>query len=156
MKKRNFPLPVGCEAEIAKYYDVNSATTRKNPPIAWLPPETIFLSEYGISSDIWSFGILLWEIFSFGEAPYHTNTAKEIEGHIRQLKCLEQPDCCPGAIYNLMLSTWHKNSRQRPTIMKVRNKIEELYEGIAKVDMTQPADTSYIVLEPNDYNEVNF
>lgn len=34
-----------------------------------------------------------------GEAPYHTNTAKEIEGHIRQLKCLEQPDCCPGAMY---------------------------------------------------------
>lgn len=123
----------------------------KSPPIAWLAPETVFLSEYGFSSEVWSYGILLWEVFSFGETPYQNKNRKEVEEEIRNLKYLEQPASCPGAVFSIMLSTWHKNSRQRPSMSEVIRKLDELYDDIVKVDMKKPSDSSYVVIEPNEY-----
>ncbi|XP_071841884.1 uncharacterized protein [Apostichopus japonicus] len=72
---------------------------KERPPIAWMPPETIFMQEYYQASDVWGYAVLLWELFSFGEIPLARVSDSEIEKQIRGGFVL-QPLCCPGAVRN--------------------------------------------------------
>ncbi|KAJ8035061.1 Fibroblast growth factor receptor 1 [Holothuria leucospilota] len=94
-----------CECKLYDIYPTEMAMTRINyllqkddPPVAWIAAETIFLQEYQKSSDVWSFAVLLWELFSLGGTPFARNTREEIERKIREGVVLEQPLCCPGAM----------------------------------------------------------
>ncbi|PIK58964.1 Tyrosine-protein kinase transmembrane receptor Ror, partial [Apostichopus japonicus] len=98
----------------------------RNPPIGWLPPESVFMNQYDSISDIWSYGVLLWEIFSFGEVPYKTESKNEIEEHIRQSDLLPRPLYCPSAMFDIMLSTWTQTRETRPMISEVRSKLDEI------------------------------
>ncbi|KAJ8050797.1 Tyrosine-protein kinase transmembrane receptor Ror [Holothuria leucospilota] len=71
---------------------------RKSPPLAWLPPEAVFLRQYFLQSDVWSFAVVLWEIYSLGDIPYKGLTTEEIENEIRNERCLSQPVNCPGGV----------------------------------------------------------
>ncbi|XP_071853302.1 uncharacterized protein [Apostichopus japonicus] len=71
---------------------------KKNAPLAWLPPESIFFRQYCEKSDVWSLSVALWEIFSLGETPYSGLSGDEIESHIRNGSYLSQPMSCPGTM----------------------------------------------------------
>ncbi|XP_071852208.1 tyrosine kinase receptor Cad96Ca-like isoform X1 [Apostichopus japonicus] len=88
-----------------------------DPPVPWLAPETIFLGEYHISSDVWSYGTVLWELFARGEYPYAQLSPNEIEIEVRKGVCLRQPPLCPGKIfrYSVMLRSWTTMVKKRPT-----------------------------------------
>ncbi|KAJ8035170.1 Muscle, skeletal receptor tyrosine protein kinase [Holothuria leucospilota] len=94
-----------CECKLYEIYPTEMAMTRitylmgkDDPPVAWMAVETIFLQEYQTSSDVWSFAVLLWELFSLGDVPFARNTKEEIEQKIRDGVVLTQPLFCPGAI----------------------------------------------------------
>ncbi|TRY81334.1 hypothetical protein DNTS_029760 [Danionella cerebrum] len=85
-------------------------------PLKWMAPESIFDKLYTSQSDVWSFGVLLWEIFSLGASPYPGIQIDE--DFCRRLKDgtrMRAPDNASPEIYGIMLACWHGEPRQRPT-----------------------------------------
>ncbi|KAJ8042679.1 Tyrosine-protein kinase transmembrane receptor Ror [Holothuria leucospilota] len=105
-----------------------------DPPTAWLPPETIFLDKYEKSSDVWAYGVLLWELFSSGLIPYQFKQSKEIEDEIRDMKLLPQPNHCSRASFDIMLSTWNKNPELRPSFAELQHQIRSLPESFFETE----------------------
>lgn len=83
-------------------------------PIRWMPPEAILYAKFTTQSDIWSFGIVLWEIFSFGIQPYFSMTNEEVVQHVRGGNVMNCPEGCPAEIYDLMVDCWVMEPTERP------------------------------------------
>lgn len=94
-------------------------------PIRWMPPEAIMYAKFTTQSDVWSFGVVLWEIFSFGIQPYCSLTNEEVVQHVRDGNVLSCPDGCPQELYDLILDCWTMEPSERPTAA-------ELHGGLAR------------------------
>lgn len=88
-------------------------------PIRWMPPEAILYAKFTIQSDIWSFGVVLWEIFSFGIQPYFSMTNEEVVHHVRDGNVMNCPEGCPQEIYDLMIDCWAMETSERPTASEI-------------------------------------
>ena len=64
-------------------------------PLRWMPPEAIVYSTFSPQSDVWSFGIVLWEVFSYGMQPYFGMSNEEVVKYVRDSKVLQRPEGCP-------------------------------------------------------------
>ncbi|XP_066140981.1 activated Cdc42 kinase-like [Euwallacea fornicatus] len=97
------------------YYQTNFNVNLKLP-IAWCAPECISYLRFTTASDVWAFGVTLWEMFSYGFQPWAALTGQQILEAIDEpnFQRLEQPDCCPLDHYNLMLDCWRHEPAQRP------------------------------------------
>ena len=93
-------------------------------PIRWMPPEAIVFSKFTTQSDIWSFGIVLWELFSSGAQPYYTLSNEEVVDYVTSEKVLRCPVDCPSELYDLMLDCWATNPDERPTASDVRQGLQ--------------------------------
>ncbi|XP_076338482.1 ephrin type-A receptor 4a-like [Tachypleus tridentatus] len=103
--------------------------TERNLPIRWYSPESINLGKFSHKSDVWSFGVTLWEMFSFGENPQIDGVKdNELAEALNQGKRLCCPKNCPVYVYRLMLSCWQGESQERPDFSSIRNQIEDLKE----------------------------
>lgn len=94
-------------------------------PIRWMPPEAILYSKFTTQSDIWSFGVVLWEIFSFGIQPYFSMTNEEVVHHVRGGSVMNCPEGCPSEIYDLMVDCWVMDPTERP-------RANEIYIGLQR------------------------
>lgn len=94
-------------------------------PIRWMPPEAILYAKFTVESDIWSFGVVLWEIFSFGIQPYFSMTNEEVVHHVRSGNVMNCPENCPQVIYDLMLDCWVMEPTGRP-------KAGEIHAGLQR------------------------
>lgn len=97
-------------------------------PIRWMPPESLNKSLFTSASDVWSFGIVLWEIWTLGIIPYPGMTDDEVVSRINQWYRLYKPHECPSEIYNIMTLCWKEYYRARPRFSQIANKIKDLYE----------------------------
>ena len=88
-------------------------------PVRWMPPESLLYGRYNQQSDVWSFGVCLWEIFNYGGQPYSGCTNPEAIEMIRDRQLLLIPDECPQRAYALMLECWHELPMQRPTFTDI-------------------------------------
>jgi len=88
-------------------------------PVKWTAPEAIEKKEFSAKSDVWSFGILLWEIFSFGRNPYPRIPTDQVLTKVLANYRMDIPDNCPQNIYLLMKSCWEKDPRRRPSFEKI-------------------------------------
>ncbi|XP_041444188.1 tyrosine-protein kinase Fes/Fps [Xenopus laevis] len=86
----------------------------KQIPIKWTAPEALNYGRYSSESDVWSFGILLWEAFSLGSVPYAAMTNQQTREAIEQGVRLLVPDNCPDEVYSLMLRCWEYDPKKRP------------------------------------------
>uniref|UniRef100_A0A8D0WW35 Ephrin type-B receptor 6 n=1 Tax=Sus scrofa TaxID=9823 RepID=A0A8D0WW35_PIG len=82
--------------------------------LRWAAPEVIAHGKYTTSSDVWSFGIVMWEVMSYGERPYWDMSDQEVLNAIEQEFRLPPPPGCPPGLHLLMLDTWQKERTQRP------------------------------------------
>ncbi|XP_065196571.1 ephrin type-B receptor 1-B-like [Sycon ciliatum] len=113
-------------------------------PIRWTAPEAIQFRKFTTASDVWSFGILLWEIMSYGERPYWDWGNSKVMDAITQHKYrLPPPSGCPTIVHALMLECWNKDRTQRPTFPQIRTKIERLLEGQLQVENVHTANVSH-------------
>uniref|UniRef100_A0A8C9SWW3 Discoidin domain-containing receptor 2 n=1 Tax=Scleropages formosus TaxID=113540 RepID=A0A8C9SWW3_SCLFO len=96
-------------------------------PIRWMAWESILLGKFTTASDVWAFGVTLWETFTLcKEQPYSQlsdeqvieNTGEFFRDQQRQIY-LPQPACCPDPIYKLMLSCWQRNTNERPSFQEI-------------------------------------
>ena len=83
-------------------------------PIRWTSPEAIIYRKFTCSSDIWSFGVLAWEVLNYGERPYWNWTNQDVLKTIEKCYRLPVPNNCPEFIYNLMIKCWNIDRLKRP------------------------------------------
>ncbi|XP_049843723.1 activated Cdc42 kinase-like isoform X6 [Schistocerca gregaria] len=97
------------------YYQTNFNVNLKLP-IAWCAPECISYLRFTSASDVWAYGVTLWEIFSYGFQPWAALTGHQILEAIDEpnFQRLEQPDCCPKEYFNVMLKCWQHDPGKRP------------------------------------------
>ncbi|KAM3967419.1 SH2 ankyrin repeat kinase [Aphomia sociella] len=88
-------------------------------PIKWYAPESYNYGTFSHASDVWSYGITLWEMFSLGNQPYGEMRGAEAIQLVESGQRLERPSKCPDEIYNVMLDCWAYNPDQRPTFTKL-------------------------------------
>ena len=102
-----------------KYY-----TIEKGTPLAikWTAPEgyTRTSNRLSIKSDVWSFGILLWELVTKGSLPYPNMTNQQVREAVTQGYCMPEPEDCPKPFYQIMLDCWKLNDDERPTFNNIQ------------------------------------
>lgn len=74
--------------------------------IRWMSPESLIDGIFNSQSDVWGFGVLMWEIMSLGQQPYFTKTNIEVVDYLRVGGRLPKPFNCPATLYELMLRCW--------------------------------------------------
>ncbi|XP_015905981.1 tyrosine-protein kinase Src42A [Parasteatoda tepidariorum] len=96
-------------------------------PIKWTAPEAANYSKFSIKSDVWSFGILLTELVTYGRIPYPGMTNAEVLHQVEHGYRMPCPPGCPPALYEIMLETWHKDPMKRPTFETLQWKLEDFF-----------------------------
>ncbi|XP_063311337.1 muscle, skeletal receptor tyrosine-protein kinase [Pelobates fuscus] len=109
----------------ADYYKANENDAI---PIRWMPPESIFYNRYTTESDVWAYGVVLWEIFSYGMQPYYGMAHEEVIYYVRDGNVLSCPENCPLELYNLMRLCWSKMPSDRPSFACIHRILERMYE----------------------------
>ena len=94
-------------------------------PIRWMPPEAILYCKFSTQSDIWSFGIVLWEIFAGGAQPYYTLSNEEVVDYVTEKNVLQCPIGCPRLLYELMVDCWEFNPESRPKASEVHTRLQD-------------------------------
>ncbi|TGZ71661.1 hypothetical protein CRM22_002516 [Opisthorchis felineus] len=89
-------------------------------PIRWLAIETLQDSIYSHKTDVWSYGVTLWEIFTFGRRPYEEVETKDIKDHVMKGGRLTQPDICTLDVYMVMVRCWIEDAVSRPTFVELQ------------------------------------
>ncbi|KAG1668497.1 Tyrosine-protein kinase transmembrane receptor Ror2 [Nymphon striatum] len=102
-------------------------------PIRWMPLESILYNKYTVESDIWAFGIILWEIFSFAMQPYYGMTHEEVVKYIKHGNILQCPDNTPRAVYELMKSCWHRKPTNRPCFKSTLRTLKVIHDDLLKL-----------------------
>ena len=114
-------------------------------PVRWMPPESLLYGRFTIKSDVWSYGVLMWEIFTFSTQPYFGASNQEVIDNIRGLVLLECPSLCTQEIYDIMLECWEKMPIKRPHIGKILESLETLQQN--NVTVVKDID-NYVNLQP--------
>lgn len=96
-------------------------------PIRWLPPESITYNKFTLDTDIFSYGVLLWEAFSGAQLPYAGFSNQEVIEMVRSRQLLACPNNCPPRIYSLMMECWHETPDKRPSAKEVHQKMRAWY-----------------------------
>uniref|UniRef100_A0A8C9WH52 Mast/stem cell growth factor receptor n=1 Tax=Scleropages formosus TaxID=113540 RepID=A0A8C9WH52_SCLFO len=95
-------------------------------PVKWMSPESIFECVYTFESDVWSYGILLWEIFSLGSSPYpRMPVDSKFYKMIKEGYRMKEPEFAPSKMYEIMMSCWDADPVKRPSFGKIVDKIEQ-------------------------------
>lgn len=100
----------------SEYYQISGTSTTATSmvlPIRWMAPESYYDSVWDAASDVWMFGVLLWEIFSSADLPWNDLPDASIMPHIRERGKLVSPPGCPEDIYLLMLDCWKLDPSRR-------------------------------------------
>ncbi|XP_075146323.1 C-terminal Src kinase [Haematobia irritans] len=100
-------------------------------PIKWTAPEALKNWRFSNKSDMWSFGILLWEIYSFGRVPYPRIPLTDVVKHVEVGYKMEAPEGCPPEIYEMMRQAWDLNPAKRPTFAELKVKLLHLKNNTA-------------------------
>lgn len=90
-------------------------------PIKWYAPESYNYGNFSHKSDVWSFGVTIWEMYSFGEIPYGERKGAEVIKAIDNGERLPQPAACPDRIYEIMMQCWEIDADKRPTFAELLN-----------------------------------
>ncbi|XP_053317672.1 ephrin type-A receptor 5 [Spea bombifrons] len=95
-------------------------------PIRWTAPEAIAFRKFTSASDVWSYGIVMWEVMSYGERPYWEMTNQDVIKAVEEGYRLPSPMDCPAALYQLMLDCWQKDRNSRPKFEEIVNMLDKM------------------------------
>uniref|UniRef100_A0A2K6GVZ3 Fibroblast growth factor receptor 2 n=1 Tax=Propithecus coquereli TaxID=379532 RepID=A0A2K6GVZ3_PROCO len=110
-------------------------------PVKWMAPEALFDRVYTHQSDVWSFGVLMWEIFTLGGSPYPGIPVEELFKLLKEGHRMDKPANCTNELYMMMRDCWHAVPSQRPTFKQLvedLDRILTLTTNEEYLDLTQP------------------
>ncbi|XP_029434051.1 ephrin type-A receptor 3 isoform X2 [Rhinatrema bivittatum] len=118
-------------------------------PIRWTSPEAIAYRKFTSASDVWSYGIVLWEVMSYGERPYWDMSNQDVIKAVDEGYRLPPPMDCPAALYQLMLDCWQKDRNNRPKFEQIVSILDKLIRnpGSLKVIANTAARPSNLLLD---------
>nr|XP_028579164.1 leukocyte tyrosine kinase receptor isoform X1 [Podarcis muralis] len=93
-------------------------------PVKWMPPEAFLEGIFTSKTDTWSFGVLLWEIFSLGYMPYPCKTNQEVLEFVTSGGRMDPPKNCPGPVYRIMTQCWQHSPEYRPNFSTILERIK--------------------------------
>ncbi|XP_069806232.1 ephrin type-B receptor 4 isoform X2 [Dendropsophus ebraccatus] len=105
-------------------------------PIRWTAPEAIAFRKFTSSSDVWGYGIVMWEVMSFGERPYWDMSNQDVINAIEQDYRLPAPPDCPSALHQLMLDCWQRDRAARPRFTEIVSALDKLIRNPASLKVT--------------------
>lgn len=104
------------------YYLLNNIPV----PLRWLSPEAIQTESYSEKSDVWSYGVSIWELFSGGKRPYaDCKNESVLDGVCKDMR-LTMPNSCPDAVYEVMTKCWLNDATQRPSFDELTCMLSEI------------------------------
>ncbi|XP_061599309.1 ALK tyrosine kinase receptor-like [Cololabis saira] len=93
-------------------------------PVKWMPPEAFMEGIFTSKTDTWSFGVLLWEIFSLGYMPYPSRSNQEVLEFVTNGGRMDPPKNCPGPVYRIMTQSWQHQPEDRPNFSTILERID--------------------------------
>ncbi|XP_004707824.1 hepatocyte growth factor receptor [Echinops telfairi] len=109
-----------------EYYSVHNKTGAKLP-VKWMALESLQTQKFTTKSDVWSFGVLLWELMTRGAPPYPDVNTFDITVYLLQGRRLLQPEYCPDPLYEVMLKCWHPKAEMRPSFTELVSRISAIF-----------------------------
>nr|XP_015099373.2 tyrosine-protein kinase Srms [Vicugna pacos] len=103
--------------------DIYSPSSGSKIPVKWTAPEAAHYCLYSQKSDVWSFGVLLYEVFTYGQCPYEGMSNQETLQQIMRGYRLPRPAACPAEVYALMLQCWQRSPEERPDFATLQEKL---------------------------------
>ncbi|XP_074641285.1 fibroblast growth factor receptor 4-like [Tubulanus polymorphus] len=116
----------GLTRNIGSELDYYKKKTDGRLPVKWMAPEALFDRKYTTKSDVWSYGILLWEIFTLGGNPYPSVPIEKLFELLREGHRMERPPYCSWEMYTVMLNCWHNNPKGRPLFCEIVQMLEQM------------------------------
>uniref|UniRef100_A0A673UM13 Tyrosine-protein kinase n=1 Tax=Suricata suricatta TaxID=37032 RepID=A0A673UM13_SURSU len=125
---------------LARVIEDNEYTAREGAkfPIKWTAPEAINFGSFTIKSDVWSFGILLMEIITYGRIPYPGMSNPEVIRALEHGYRMPQPQNCPEGLYNIMTRCWKNRPEERPTFEYIQSVLDDFYTATESQYQQQP------------------
>jgi len=123
---------------ISRYYQTHAYRQRDTVPLRWMAPETIRKRKWSEKSDVWAFGVTVWELLTDGEIPYYLIGSNEevgkgvIDGSLR----LKMPDACPVELWSIVVKCWAERPEDRPTFRALVAALEGLWHAQLAIDKT--------------------
>lgn len=118
-------------------------------PIKWTSPEAANYSRFTIKSDVWSFGVLLTEMVTYGRSPYPGMHNAEVLRQVDAGYRMSKPPGCPPEIYDLMLECWAADENKRPSFAAIQARLEQYceeerpaYKNMNRSSSTHPLSTN--------------
>ncbi|KAK7868921.1 hypothetical protein R5R35_014230 [Gryllus longicercus] len=118
-------------------------------PVRWMAPESLVDGVFTCQSDVWAFGVLIWEILTLGQQPYPARTNLEVLHYVRNGGRLSRPNNCPDQLHHLMLKTWSYNPENRPTFKYCLETLEDLKSKTAPIPLAAIQCGHYVSRTPN-------
>ncbi|XP_061655196.1 fibroblast growth factor receptor 1-like isoform X2 [Phyllopteryx taeniolatus] len=116
------------------HVDYYKKTTNGPLPVKWMAPEALFDRVYTHQSDVWSFGILLWEIFTLGASPYPGVPVEDLFKLLKEGHRLDKPYASTQQLYVMMRDCWHDVPSRRPTFPTLVRRLDAMLTALANQD----------------------
>jgi serine/threonine protein kinase len=113
-------------------------------PVRWMPIEALQLGKFTSASDVWSLGVVFWEVTCHCEMPYPAMGNSEVYDFVKAGRRLSQPPGCPDFLFRIMERCWHKNPASRPTAIRVLTDLSAALRS-AVSDTTSPLHGSTVL-----------
>ncbi|XP_051544972.1 tyrosine-protein kinase ABL1 isoform X1 [Myxocyprinus asiaticus] len=97
-------------------------------PIKWTAPESLAYNKFSIKSDVWAFGVLLWEIATYGMSPYPGIDLSQVYELLEKDYRMDRPEGCPEKVYELMRACWRWNPAERPSFAETHQAFETMFQ----------------------------
>lgn len=106
------------------YYRIGNSKTCL--PLRWMPPEALLYGKFTLKSDVWSYGVLMWEVYSYGRQPHGGMSNYEVIDRIKAGQLLECPARCLASIFHIMKSCWLRSPAKRPSVGTILSQLKHL------------------------------
>ncbi|XP_054631731.1 hepatocyte growth factor receptor isoform X2 [Dunckerocampus dactyliophorus] len=113
-----------------EYYSVHNKSGVKLP-VKWMALESLQTHKFTTKSDVWSFGVLLWELMTRGAPPYSDVNSFDITVFLLQGRRLLQPEFCPDTLYTVMVECWHPKPERRPSFAELVSRIAAIFSSFS-------------------------
>jgi hypothetical protein len=108
--------------------EIQTISSNATGPTRWMAPESIMRRVYSKKSDVWSFGVLLYEVWTLGMIPYHLIAHdKEVARLVTEGERLSRPNNCPKQMYAIMQNCWKSAQKDRPSMTELQTALQEVF-----------------------------